>query len=71
MAIFDGSLTCERCKVGVPVKVCLYEGRYWVGQWCDTCGPISRISAEDWASFGEAEKALAKGEYALRYPKFS
>jgi hypothetical protein len=36
---------------------------YYVGFWCDRCGPYSRESGY-YQSREEAEKALSKGTYA-------
>jgi hypothetical protein len=36
---------------------------YYVGFWCDRCGPYSRESGY-YRSYEEAEKALSKGSYA-------
>jgi hypothetical protein len=38
-------MTCPDCGAPMPIKVCSSAAGYYVGRWCDTCGPWERISA--------------------------
>jgi hypothetical protein len=36
--------TCEDCGGPIPLRVCSSAAGYYVGQWCDNCGPYGRMS---------------------------
>jgi len=40
---YNESITCTCGKV-LPLKVCHTGAGYYLGYWCDWCGPVSRES---------------------------
>jgi hypothetical protein len=44
----DGELTenekCPDCGAPQPTKVCQSAAGYYIGKWCDACGPDARFS---------------------------
>jgi hypothetical protein len=54
---------CDDCGAMLPLRVCHSAAGYYVGTWCDACGPYSRESGY-YTKKEEAEKALRTGNYA-------
>jgi hypothetical protein len=59
----DVETTCVECGAHLEIQVCKSMAGYYVGFWCDRCGPYSRESGY-YQSREEAEKALSRGTYA-------
>jgi hypothetical protein len=53
---------CAACDKDLPVEVLSGAGGYYIGLWCDTCGPYGRISGY-YGTLEQANKALADGSY--------
>jgi hypothetical protein len=51
------------------VKICRSAAGYYIGRWCDQCGPWERLSADYYKTREDAELAMATEydtrEYAL------
>lgn len=60
---------CTECGAALPLGVCSSAAGYYVGTWCDTCGPYSRESGY-YKTRDEAERALASGDFG-RMPGFN
>ena len=58
----DVETTCVECGAHLEIQVCKSMAGYYVGFWCDRCGPYSRESGY-YRSYEEAEKALSTGAY--------
>ena len=58
----DIETTCVECGAHLEIQVCKSMAGYYVGFWCDCCGPYSRESGY-YRSYEEAEKALSTGSY--------
>jgi len=50
-------LKCEDCSSVLPLKVCRSNAGYYVGRFCNNCGPYDRYSGY-YDTAEEAEKAL-------------
>ena len=57
---------CPDCGAKLPVKVCHSHAGYYIGQWCNKCGPICRMSGY-YSSRQYAERELKSGEFFSRY----
>lgn len=53
---------CSTCNKTLPVEVLKSFAGYYIGTWCDECGPYSRISGY-YDTMEKASKALADGSY--------
>jgi hypothetical protein len=67
-----GTVRCTDCPAELPVQVCESGAGYYIGRWCDTCGPFERLSQRYWPSQQEAQAALDSGlwedrAYAFEY----
>ena len=58
----DVATNCVECGAHLEIQVCKSMAGYYVGFWCDRCGPYSRESG--YCSYEEAEKALNTGTYS-------
>lgn len=56
----DVETNCVECGAHLEIQVCKSMAGYYVGFWCDRCGPYSRESGY-YQSREEAEKALSRG----------
>jgi hypothetical protein len=61
----SGKLAYEFSKVRLPLQVLKSAAGFYLGTF-DEGGPVSRESVEYWAAEGQAEKALASGEWTQR-----
>lgn len=61
--INSSTTTCHECGTELSIGVQKSAAGYYVGFFCDCCGPYSRESGY-YQSHEEAEKALSKGTYA-------
>ena len=54
--MYNGMLTADQCDCGhdLPLQVCQSAGGYYLGRWCNNCGPFSRESGY-YATHEEAE----------------
>jgi len=57
---FHAEIRCF-CRQHIPLRVCFSNAGYYLGYFCDRCGPYSRETGY-YATREEAEKDL---EYAL------
>lgn len=48
---------CSECEMSMPLKVCFSPAGYFLGYWCDGCGPAGRETGY-FGSKQEAEDAL-------------
>ena len=56
---------CEECCKELYVRVCKSAAGYYIGYWCDTDGPVDRLS--DYISTEEeANSALKRGMWVPR-----
>lgn len=53
---------CSTCEKKLPVEVLHSAGGYYIGTFCDTCGPYSRISSY-YPTLEKAQQALMDGSY--------
>jgi hypothetical protein len=60
-----GSTECEECGVNLPIKVCSSTA-YYIGRFCDTCGPASRESVDYYRTFEEAQAVLDNNTWRPR-----
>ena len=54
--------TCHECGTELSIDIQKSAAGYYVGFWCENCGPYSRESGY-YRSYEEAEKALSTGSY--------
>jgi hypothetical protein len=54
---------CPTCKAQLPVKVCRSNAGFYIGQFCDQCGPYCRISGY-YRTQASADLALRIGGYS-------
>jgi hypothetical protein len=59
----DVETNCVECGAHPEIQVCKSMAGYYVGFWCDRCGPYSRESGY-YQCREEAEIALSNGTYA-------
>jgi hypothetical protein len=57
---------CSGCGRDTPVKVCMSGAGYYIGQVCDYCGPISRLSYDYYHTQEEAQKLLDNDKWRRR-----
>jgi len=57
---------CDECDKDLPFRVCQSAAGYYIGTWCDHCGPYSRESLRYWKTEEEAQEALDSGKWAAR-----
>jgi hypothetical protein len=57
---------CPDCKRPMPVKVCRSGAGYYIGQYCDYCGPYNRLSYNYYRTQEEAQKLLETGKWKPR-----
>ena len=57
---------CSDCGRDTPVKVCMSGAGYYIGQVCDYCGPISRLSYDYYRTSEEAQKLLDNDTWRRR-----
>lgn len=62
----DIAKVCPDCKRPMPVKVCRSGAGYYIGQYCDYCGPYNRLSYNYYRTQEEAEKLLETGKWKPR-----
>jgi hypothetical protein len=60
--IGHGNTNCMDCGEFLPLKVCMSAAGYYVGTWCDNCGPYSRESGY-YRTEELAQAALDSGEF--------
>ena len=58
----DTKTTCHECGTGLTIDVQKSAAGYYIGFWCENCGPYSRESGY-YRSYEEAEKAMSTGAY--------
>ncbi len=56
-----GVVCGDGCTSVLPLKVCSSAAGYYIGRWCDKCGPYERVS--DY--FGNTEAARLEAERQL------
>lgn len=56
---------CTECGNQMARSVCQSAAGYYIGFWCDNCGPFSRETGY-YASREDAETALASGSASWR-----
>jgi hypothetical protein len=61
-----GEVRCPDCGSPLPVKVLRSAAGYYLGRWCDCCGPYERVSVDYFRSERAAAAALASGDYDTR-----
>lgn len=54
--------TCSVCGKFLPLKICRSNAGYYVGTWCDLCGPYSRESGH-YHTKEEAAASLKTGNF--------
>ena len=59
----DVETTCVECGAHLEIQVCRSMAGYYVGFFCDCCGPYSRESGY-YRSHEDAERALSNNTYA-------
>jgi len=59
----DTKTICHQCGTELSIGVQKSSAGYYVGFWCDHCGPYSRESGY-YQGCDEAEAALSRGAYA-------
>lgn len=68
--MLDGECTihkvCPDCGIPMPVKVCISCAGYYIGQFCDNCGPYSRLSLNYYESRCDAQDALDNDTWTRR-----
>lgn len=52
-----GTITCDLCGAELPLKVCQSGAGYYLGHFCNQCGPYSRESGY-FRTREEAKRAL-------------
>jgi hypothetical protein len=58
----EKSCICMDCGAELHIKVCRSEAGYYIGFWCNTCGPYSRESGY-YSTAEKAQIALDNDEY--------
>jgi ribosomal protein L37AE/L43A len=58
----DVETTCVECGEHMKIQVCRSAAGYYVGFWCDRCGPYSRESGY-YPTAEAAQKALDTDNY--------
>jgi hypothetical protein len=57
---------CPDCGEKMPVKVCLSGAGYYIGQWCNQCGPFNRLSVDYYGTKQLAQESLDSGKWRRR-----
>jgi hypothetical protein len=57
---------CPDCKRPMPIKVCMSGAGYYIGQYCNRCGPYNRLSYNYYQTQEEAQKLLETGKWKPR-----
>ena len=57
---------CPDCGLEMPVKVCSSGAGYYIGQFCNQCGPWNRLSLKYYKTWTEADTLLKSGEWQKR-----
>jgi hypothetical protein len=52
------TIQCMDCNADLPVGVFQSGAGYYIGRWCNNCGPYERMSYEYWATREEATEVL-------------
>ena len=58
----DTKTTCHECGTELVIDVQKSAAGYYIGFWCENCGPYSRES-NYFRSYDEAEAALSADSY--------
>lgn len=61
---------CPDCGKELPIKVCMSGAGYYIGQVCEYCGPIDRLSRDYFRTEKEAQGHLDKDDYVRRDTDF-
>ena len=61
-----GEVRCPDCGSPLPIKVLCSAAGFYLGRWCERCGPFERVSVSYFRSRRAAETALASGDYDTR-----
>ena len=59
---FHRELVCADCGTKMPLQVCESAAGYYLGYWCDECGPRSRETGY-FRTYEEANTELAEWLY--------
>ena len=66
----DGELTvvknCPDCGANMPVKVCMSGAGFYIGQWCNNCGPWNRLSYDYYPTQEAAQTLLDNDTWKRR-----
>jgi hypothetical protein len=58
-------VTCSDCQLELPLKVQCSRAGFYIGRFCENCGPYSRESGY-FTTHDEARRALRSGNYERR-----
>lgn len=61
---------CPDCGGPMPIQVCLSGAGYYIGQWCDQCGPYNRLSYYYYPTREYAQRALIDNTWKRRDTEF-
>ena len=61
---------CTSCGCFLNLKVCKSQAGYYIGYWCDNCGPYERISGY-YQSHETAQNALNNKDWIESYGRFN
>ncbi len=56
------TLPCEDCGIEMEIGIHRSGECWYVGFWCDRCGPYSRVS-EYYLTWDDADVALKSGDF--------
>ena len=56
---------CPDCGTAIPIKVCMSSRGYYIGQYCNRCGPYSRLSFY-YNTSSEAQRELENNTWQRR-----
>jgi len=62
----DVEKVCSECGRETPVKVCISGAGYYIGQVCDYCGTISRLSYDYYPTQEAAQTLLDNDTWKRR-----
>lgn len=60
---------CPDCGKAMPIRVCMSGAGYYIGQYCDQCGPYNRLSYY-YRTRKEAQQELDANTWKHRDTKF-